>query len=304
MRELIIILFCSWPALWLKAVEDRGFTQPDSSLLFGSYDRLLIAKPSATRVVHPPQELPANHGVFSPPSMAHDGSLIAWAFATKQTPGAARGVSFSVGIYSWQRERWKTFGDFDDVGTLAFSSDDGTLAFVAEKGGRSALYLLEVARERFIEWQQDTSLSWSAGGKGGLSWSPNGQQLAIEVQVRGAPEIVIVGLATGVIQRIGAGYEPSWAPNGEWVAYYHAGSCIIVRPDGSGGRAVLTVGSRPLRHRSLGWGLAWSPDSKAILVNAIKGDGPKLDVIHVDIATGNLSTKSRDSLPVFAWTKN
>ena len=55
-----------------------------------------------------------------------------------------------------------------------------------------------------------------------------------------------------------------WAPDGSRIAYLdHRGALWLVRPDGTG--RVLLAASSPLRSP---WSLSWSPDGKAIAVDA------------------------------------
>ncbi len=48
----------------------------------------------------------------------------------------------------------------------------------------------------------------------------------------------------------------------------------------------------------------WSPDSRQLLLNVVKNDGPALDVVLLDVATGRTTTKVTSGLPVFGWARS
>jgi len=49
--------------------------------------------------------------------------------------------------------------------------------------------------------------------------------------------------------------------------------------------------------------LVWSPDGKQLLLTEIKGDGPDLDVVLIDLESGRASSKSQNSFSVFGWVR-
>jgi hypothetical protein len=48
----------------------------------------------------------------------------------------------------------------------------------------------------------------------------------------------------------------------------------------------------------------WSPDSRQLLLNVTKDGGPLLDVVLLDLASGQTTTKSTSGLPVFGWVRD
>jgi Tol biopolymer transport system component len=77
---------------------------------------------------------------------------------------------------------------------------------------------------------------------------------------------------------------------------------MLIRPDGTGVKFALTLNDSS---QNFGWsGPVWSPDSKQLLLNVTKDDGPLLDVVLLDLATRQTTTKAKNSLPVFAWASS
>jgi Tol biopolymer transport system component len=226
------------------------------------------------------------------------GGLIAWGFAVVlDEDRREHRARFALGIYSTSSHEWKTYGNFDDIGYTAFSRDGSKVAFVSQQGGKDQLLVFDVAAERISNAPYPRGMPES----GGLSWSPDGKQLAVVIQRGDKPsQIAVLDLQTGDVRAVGEGYAPAWSPTGEWIAYYEGQKCILVHPDGTGTKTVKDV-SGGLRYRSFNWGLVWSPDGKQLLLNEIKGDGPTLNVMLLDLASGRYSRKSENGLPVFGW---
>ena len=79
---------------------------------------------------------------------------------------------------------------------------------------------------------------------------------------------------------------------------------MLVHPDGTGGELALKLKDSWFASTRFGWGApVWSPDSRQLLFNVVKNDGPALDVVLVDIATGRTVTKVTSGLPVFGWAR-
>jgi Tol biopolymer transport system component len=174
------------------------------------------------------------------------------------------------------------------------------VAFVAQSEGKRDLLIFDVDTKKMSNAPYPRGMPES----GGLSWSPEGKHLAVVIQRGEKPtQVGVLDLTTGEVRSIGEGYEPAWSPTGEWIAYYAGEKCILVHPDGTGTKSVKDVGGNVLLrgYRSFNAGLVWSPDGKQLLLNEIKGDGPKLNVMLLDLASGRFSRKSEDSLPVFGW---
>jgi len=285
----------------LGASTNGTFSMPDSVLLFADRGHgLYVTTPSNSQFLSLPAELPTNSGVFNYPNLRADGKQVAWGFAVGDGTERRTSPRFVLGLRSVANGDWKTFGDFQDVGAAAFSPDLSRVAFVGKQYiGKSALMLLELSTG---EMSSTNSVS-GVPERAGLSWSPSAKQIVVEIQHGDQPsEIAVVELASRSKKTVGKGVDPVWSPTGGWIAYFDESSqkCNLVHPDGTGTKTVLDL-RRIFGYRMLVYGAVWSPDGKQLLLNEMKGEGPKIDVMLLDIANGKLTRKSRNGLPVFGW---
>jgi hypothetical protein len=138
------------PVSALYGEDKRTFSQPDSVLLLGTYADLRVVTTDRVLSLKPPVEVGYNDGYFIYPGLSPRGDLVAWGVAVAfQKDRAASQARFALGVYSIKEEKWKTYGDFDDIGTPAFSSDGSSIAFVAlEPIKGKQLLIFDVATEK------------------------------------------------------------------------------------------------------------------------------------------------------------
>lgn len=290
--------------LWVVGVEAQSaktFSMPNSVLLFGDYGQLQVVTPSSAQVVWPPVDLKYNSAYFAYPSLAPRGEVIAWGFATQaSTNRTVQRLRFGLGLYGVAQQKWTTYGEFDYIGDTAFSADGSKVAFVADytTGGTPRLMIFDLLAERF----QDAPYQQGMQNHAGLSWSPDATRL-VSMILRGEQRsIVVLDLPTGSVRELGPGLWPRWSPNGEWIAYHAGRQCLIVHPDGTGARIVLTLKDGWLTGRTFGaGGPVWSPDSTQLLMNVVKDEGPQGDVLLLDLASGRATTKMSNGFSVFGW---
>jgi len=278
------------------------FSIPDSTVLFGQYNEVRVVTPAHSYAIKPPVEVGYNHGYFVDPTISPCGDLVAWGFATEFREGhSEHAARFALGVFSLATNTWKTFGDFDGIGIIGFSSDGSKIAFVATQQNRRQLLIFDVAKETMTNAPYPKGMPGASLG----AWSPDGKRLAIEIQ-RGEKgrQVEVLDLATGNVQSLGEGFNPAWSPSGEWIAYFDpsGAECLVVHPDGSGAKVVRKLRQSWFSYRRFGeGGPVWSPDGKRILLNEMKGDGDYIDVMLVDLESGRATRKAKNGLPVYGW---
>jgi Tol biopolymer transport system component len=268
--------------------------------VFGNYNELRIVTPAASVVVHPPVERGYNHSYLVYPSIASRGDLVAWGFAVGSD--AARDdykARFALGIYSRSHQAWKTYGNFDEIGDTGISSDGSKVALVARQEGRLRLLIFDVAAETMTEGPYRRGM-WLRGTP---SWSADRTRLAVQIHRPDQTSfIAVLDLKTGEARTLGDGFQPQWSRDGQWIAYYSGPRCVVVHPDGTGSKIVLTLKDGSPPDKEFGWGSpVWSPDSKQLLLNVTKNGGPFLDIVLLDLATGKTTIKSKTGPPLFGW---
>ncbi len=318
-KVLCLAVIVTLSAHELTGPADKVFSLPDSVVLFGNYNDLRVVGPDWRQQLRPPVDEGYNRGYFAYPSITPRGDAVAWGFASgweeKRPLNRAR---FTLGLYSLADNKWKTQGDFDMIGSVAYSPSGSKVAFVAARDGREDLLIFDVQKERM------TQVPYPRGGlraKVSMSWAPDETRLAVQIQEGGTrdisltpkaeakrtPAIGVLELKDGSVRLIGGGLNPAWSPTGEWIAYFDPSGekCLVIRPDGTAVRTITTAKDSWFSSRTFG-GTApvWSPDGKQLLLNVVKNDGPSIDVVLVDLLSGRTITKSRSGLLVFGWARS
>jgi Tol biopolymer transport system component len=312
-------IFLAAASLALGAAGERPltFSLPDSILLFGTYDDLRVAKPEREIRLKAPADACGkyNGGYFASPTISPRGDVIAWGFCTRwvQTRRQNR-ARFALGLYSVAKETWQIYGDFDDIGTTAYSASGSRIAFVARQNDWQQLLIFDVTKQ---SW---TAAPYPTGGlrqNAALSWSPDEKHLVVEVQRGGPPYspqasegdanrnsvIGVLDIVSGTVRMLGEGYDPAWSPDGQWIAYFAPGGarCLLVHPDGTGIRVVKSFRQNFFSSRSFVWGgPVWSPDSRQLLFTASASE-TYVDLMLLDLVSGRTAMKLRKGYPAYGW---
>jgi Tol biopolymer transport system component len=314
---LFIVCFLSLGAVGTRPVT---FSMPGSVLLFGTYNNLRVATPDRVLAIQPPVERGYNGGYFASPSMSPRGDAIAWGFSTEwhETRRKDR-ARFALGVYSLVNQTWKTYGDFDFIGTAAYAPSGSRIAVIVRRDERQHLLIFDVSTE---SWTAAPYPKAGLRANAAMSWSPDETQLAVEVQRGGLPYspqmptadeernpvISVLDLESGNVRMLVEGFDPAWSPSGEWIAYYAPGGakCVLVRPDGSGSRVVKAFRKSPFSDRRFVWdGPVWSPDSQQLLFTTnhqpLFGTSYYVDVMLLDLVSGRTMTKLQKAYPIYGW---
>ena len=333
-RFLVILQMAALMALSRASYgQSKGyFAEPGSTLLFSGQsatDFLLVTPTGNVTVPGPPGSLPELSSTL--PVLAPAGDQVAsgfrfpvdFVFVPCSKPGCAQPRSAKyksvMGVYSLHDKAWKLYGDFCSVGSAAFSPDGKKVAFKVEtrsdsptctySPGSHKLLILDLESGQFTPVPGTELVENNAQ----LSWSPDGKYIAVEVLVaredselhmpyyKGPFQIVSIEIGSWAQKIIADGNGPSWSPKGEWIAYQAPlERCMVIHPDGTGAKMVLD----PDRQRGV-WSLydaiVWSPDGESLLLNEEQSDTGHSNVTMLDLATGKLTRKSKNSPAVFGW---
>ena len=317
-RHIAVFTLVAAASLSASAEKERPgtFSMPGSILLFGTYDDLRVVTPEReVRLKTPPASgSKYNGGYFAPPTISPRGDVIAWGFCTRwdQTRRENR-ARFALGLYSVANETWQTYGDFDEIGTATFSPDGSRIAFLADQDHKARLFIFDVTKRT---WADAPYPKAGIRTKASIAWSPDETRLAVEILRGGliyspqmpeadanrSPVIGVLTLATGELQTFGEGFDPSWSPDGEWIAYYAPGGAtlLMMHANGSGLKTVKQLRQGFFSYGSfVGRGPVWSPDSKQLVVTILR-DETRLDIMLIDRASGRAVTRLK-KVPVFPY---
>src|SRR5882724_222452 len=151
------------------------------------------------------------------------------------------------------------------------------------------------------ETLEKKSFEVSEGTNIALALSPNGKQIAFDLQGTIFVIPVAGGAAVPVTDHLGDDRQPSWSPDGSRIAFqsYRDGNFHLwsVKPDGSDLRQHTKGG---YDHREP----MWSPDGKYLLCSSDRAANGNYDIWEIELANGaakQLTTNPADDYqPAYA----
>jgi hypothetical protein len=303
---------------------ERPLTAPDSVILSGwQYGNLFVTTPEGSFPVNSPPGS-SDQGYFVLPALSPNGDLIAWGLTLPDISGRAKcnprtlGCAVpglvqhrsTMGVYSLRDKTWNTYGDFCELGagSAAFSPDGMKVAFEAkiDTGDRGCysddvtetLLILDLVSGQFT-WVPDT-VGVMANAR--ISWSPDGKYIAAQFGAWApSSSIVLIEVGSWIQKQIAEGWDPSWSPKGDLIAYEtdEGTKCVVARPDGTEAKLILHVGG----DSQIPMGVVWSPDEKTLWLSEEEFSG-KTRVASVDLATGKVKKMPKYTPSVFGWVQN
>jgi TolB protein len=153
---------------------------------------------------------------------------------------------------SAQRRLARRIGGGPGVGSLAWSPDGSTIAFV-----RGGVYVVNA------DGSQERRLTRI--GASSLAWSPDGRRIAFARGTRGSSEVYVVNADGSALRRLtrSTGSDrapfaaPDWSPDGTRIAFERNWQVWVMNADGSEQRRLTLTGAHNFKP-------AWSPDGRRI----------------------------------------
>lgn len=237
-----------------------------------------------TRVVFVAESGPKTHKVTrlaimdqdgANPSYLTDGSAMVFAprFSAKRqeiTYMVLRPTGSSIYLKNLDTGREEVLGHFPNM-TMSmaprFSPDDSRVAFAAESGGATNIYVMNLAN------QSVKRLTYGLAVDTSPSFSPDGGQIVFNSDRGGSPQLYVMSADGSNVHRISFGpgryTAPVWSPDGKLIAFVkqqgQTFSIGVMAPDGGGERILTTsyFADEP----------TWAPNGRVIMFERKMGDG-------------------------------
>ncbi len=201
----------------------------------------------------------------------------------------------------------------------AFSPDGRYLAFAAQTGGRDALYIYDLERNKI--WKK---LEFELGAIMTPTWGPDGRQIAFAGLDGGLSDLFITDL-DGNLRRLTndryANLFPSWSPDGKTIAFStdQAPGTDFNTLSYSNLRVALyhleTGAVELLPHQEVGKNLnpVWAPDSRSLIWVSDRTGTKDLYLFDRDdrqlyrltrMLSGAMGPTATDLSPVLSWARD
>ncbi len=178
----------------------------------------------------------------------------------------------------------------------AWSPDGRRLAYVSFEGGRSKVYVQELATGR-----REAVAAWP-GLNSAPAWSPDGRRLALTLSKDGNPEIYVLDLQSRALRRLtrhlAIDTEPAWSPDGRHIVFTsdRGGGPQLYRIPAEGGRAERLTFEGRYNARA-----AYAPDGRRLALVHRERGRYRIAVLDLEDRTLQLlSDGPLDESPSFA----
>lgn len=140
---------------------------------------------------------------------------------------------------------------------FCWSHDNASIALTNSQGGTASLQTLSVNTKATRIIKANVEERWHLTSQ---CWSPDDKQILFEND----GTVQIYDIRSGKTIELVNGTNPTWSPDGEWIAFRDHDTYYAIRPNGRGKRELF-------HKKSATSGLYWSPDSRFVAYVSLAG---------------------------------
>jgi Tol biopolymer transport system component len=246
------------------------------------------------------------------PSLSHDGNRIAFVHLASAQPRQE-----AIGILDVATGATADVFKAPAIWGISWSPDDDRLATVADadEPGHN-VYLIDLAAKstrQLTHGKLDLAgATYIVSDHAPPSWSPDGEEIAMELQQLGAGTrsgshsvVAVWELGSNQVRKLADGVEPSWSPAGDYISFFgpERMNCFAIRPDGSDRKLLFSASKGFLSggRSPMFFPVVWSPDGKRVLWHEWVDADLQTEIYELDLATGRSKRVGKSELQVVNW---